>query len=189
MHSAIPDFRLCCAAAVVALVAPSAAFAAESGAQAAHGQAAARVIAPLAVTAIQDLDFGTVSVAAGMGGSVEVLTGGAAPRYLGAAGLPCSAGGGCSPHPAKFVVSGEPGRRYRVDIPAIADAKGSAANAAHLLVADLHVRSASLAGADAAGMLDGSGSDEFEIGGTLQIPAGTTADHYTAKIPVIVTYG
>ncbi|MBA3054794.1 MAG: DUF4402 domain-containing protein [Sphingomonadales bacterium] len=189
MHSAKRNFRLCCVAVAVAQVAPAATFAAESGAQTAHGQAAAQVIAPLTVIAIRDLDFGTVSVAAGMGGSVEVLAGGAAPRYLGAAGLPCVAGGGCTPHPAKFIVSGEPGRRYHVDIPAVADAKGSAANAAHLLVGDLHVRSASLAGAGAAGMLDGSGSDDFEIGGTLQIPAGTVADHYTAKIPVIVTYG
>lgn len=189
MHLAIPKLCLCCFAAAVGQFASGAAFAAETGAQTARGQASATVIAPLTVTAIEDLDFGTVSVAADRGGSVEVMTGGAAPRYLGSAGLPCAAAGVCAPHPAKFVVSGEPGRRYQVNIPSTVDATGAHADAAHLLVADLHVRAASLAGKEAAGTLDGSGSDGFEIGGTLQIPAGTIPDHYTAKIPVIVTYG
>lgn len=189
MHLAIPKFGLCCLAAAVGQFASGAAFAAEPDAQTTRGQASATVIAPLTVTAVEDLDFGTVSVAAGRGGSVEVIAGGAAPRYLGSAGLPCAAASICAPHPAKFVVSGEPGRRYQVNIPSTVDATGAHANAAHLLVADLHVRSASQAGEEAAGTLDGSGSDGFEIGGTLQIPAGTIPDHYTAKIPVIVTYG
>lgn len=153
----------------------------------AQGQASAKVIQPISAWAVEDLDFGTVAVSQTEGGTVEVGVVGGNVRYSGAAGSACGRGS-CGAHPARFTVKGEANRRYEVLLPAVVHATGGQGGAT-LDVTGLAMQTESLPEVGAAGLLDSSGSDEFRVGGTLQVPASTPPDHYDAKILVIVTYG
>ncbi|MDE2404541.1 MAG: DUF4402 domain-containing protein [Sphingomonadales bacterium] len=180
---------LAVAVAALAAAAPADGLAA-SGQATATGEARAEVAAPLVVTREADLDFGSI-FAGSAAGAVTVSPGGVA-SYAGGV-QPACAGGCGGVGAARFAVQGEGGRSYAVAVPAGVTAQGTAteagAAAPPLDVTGLTVRSDSRPGAGAAGRLDGSGRDEFSVGGTLQVPAGLPAARYRATVPVIVTYG
>ena len=152
----------------------------------ATGVATATVVQPLTATAVAQLDFGTVAVSLAQGGGVVVAPGGLA-SYIGSARQACLSGRDCSlPHPATFQVSGEAGRDYRVILPngVVARSDGGQTLGVEALV----VRTRSRPGDAAIGTLDPQGRDQFEIGGTIRIPAGAATARYSATIAVIVTY-
>ena len=179
-HPALAAFSV-----VMVLAGPAAARAAESQAS---GQAEARVVTPLSVVALGDLDFGVVVGPAAGEGTVRVIPGVASALYAGGALAGCLQGACAPAMPARFSVMGEPGRTYLVTVPDILDAT-SGAGTAHLLVTGLEVRTASRTSEGASGQLDAAGSDGFEIGGTLRIPAGTPPARYRLLIPLVVNYG
>lgn len=150
--------------------------------------ASARVIAPLTAIPVADLDFGTVGVSGGSG-AVIVGPAGDGAAYSGAARAVCGLGAGCPrPHPARFEVSGEAGRAYRVALPRSVSARADVAGAPDLEVADLALRTASQPAQADRGTLDGAGRDSFNVGGTLVLPRGAVPARYRAQIEVVVNY-
>ena len=154
----------------------------------ASGNASASVVRPLSTTALADLSFGAITVGNGpaAGGTVIVAPQGTGASYSGSARHLCSGGPSCQPHPARFAVSGEGGRSYRVSLPASVAAVGSRSGAV-LAVADLAMQSANSAHS-AGGLLDIAGHDSFAVGGTLLVTPGTPADSYRAEFSVTVSY-
>lgn len=153
----------------------------------ASGSASASVIRPLAATALEDLSFGAITLgSSSAGGTVSVPPDGGAAAYGGSVRQLCSGGGPCQPHPARFAVSGEAERTYRVDLPARIEAVGERSGTS-LPVTGLRLHSTNR-GSVTGGQLDSAGEDGFAVGGTLQVPAGTPADVYRAQFPVTVSY-
>lgn len=154
----------------------------------ASGNASASVVRPLNTTALSDLSFGAITVGGGQaaGGAVTVAPQGIGTSYSGSVRQLCGGGGSCQPHPARFAVSGEGGRSYRVALPASVLASGSRTGAL-LPVDQLTLHSRNSAGSSG-GQLDASGSDVFAVGGTLQVAPGTPADVYRAEFAVTVSY-
>lgn len=154
----------------------------------ASGSAAASVVRPLSAMAEADLSFGAISLGTGQaaGGNVVVAPQGGAATYGGSVRQICGGNSACQPHPARFAVSGEADRAYRVTLPTTVVAIGTRSGAG-LAVADLALLSRNSAGASG-GLLDASGSDSFTVGGTLQVLPGTQADTYRAEFAVTVAY-
>jgi len=175
---------------VVAIASSAPAFAAGSSAEE-QGRAQAEIVRPLVVTREQDLAFGAVF--AGNVPGLVTVTASARVVYQGGVEAACVQGLCSAPHPASFLVRGEPGRSYRVEVPDSVQATGVLAGgsgpAAALTVAGLMVDTISTPGTGGSGSLDDSGQDRFTVGGTLQIPAQQPAANYRASVPVIVTYG
>jgi hypothetical protein len=176
--------------AAVALCQGTAARADTTGAKAvANGSAAAHVAEPLAVAALSDLDFGMV--ASSGAGTVTVAPGVSAARFGGAARKACTGDDPCpQAHPARFSVTGESGRSYRITLPESLAITGrrNGGESPSLLVVKMTARTASRPAAGPEGALDRAGSDTFEVGGTLEIAEPQPPAHYTVTVPVIVAY-
>jgi hypothetical protein len=173
-------------AALTGLASPAAA---DSRTAQAQGHAVVRVVRPIAVAGIEDLDFGMV--ASSGPGTVAVAPGAGLATFGGSARRACIGGGSCpGAHAARFQVAGESSRNYRIALPERLGVAGpaSAHGGGQLTVADFTVRSASQPAAGAKGRLDQQGRDSFEVGGTLTIPAALPPGHYWVSVPVIVTY-
>jgi len=161
---------------------PGGALAQDSTAQ---GNASASVIQPLTATALEDLSFGAVTVGTS-GGTLAVAANGTGASTSGSVRQLCSNAAQCQPHPARFTVSGERDRTYRVSLPDSLEAQGDLSGTS-LTVDALTLVSRNRGTADG-GHLDPEGEDIFAVGGTLQVPAGTPADTYRAQFDVIVSY-
>lgn len=155
----------------------------------ASGRAEAEVVVPIRAVRLADLSFGAIVVGAVGDGTVEVPPDGSPPRYSDAAKAGCSAQSECLPHPARFGVSGEPDRSYRISLPGSIMASGISTGAG-LPVTNIVVRSQNdpADGGGAGGRLDNAGQDIFFVGGTLRVPAGTRPDLFRADLSIIVTY-
>ena len=176
--------------AATALLSPLPALA-QSGPASAAGAASTTIVAPIAVRQIADLDFGVIAASSGQAGSVTILPGVAAARYGGSAQQACTAGGECpAPHFASFEVTGEANRSYMIAAPASVVLSGEPAGSAAptLRVEAIGLRSASRPDAGPAGLLDPSGRDRFDLGGTLRLSGEMAPARYRVSIPVIVTY-
>ena len=152
-----------------------------------QGQARAQVVTNLQVTPLADLQFGAIVVGVGEPGRVTIGAGAGPAIFLGSARSGCSDAGGCSAHPASFRVNGEASRTYRITITGIVQARGQAWGGT-LEVSDLTLLSANMVNAAGLGQLDAAGLDHFTVGGTLEVPAGTTPDIFRAELPVTVSY-
>lgn len=150
----------------------------------ATGLATATVIRPLSVAATTDMDFGTITHAPGAGGTVTVSPWVAGASFGGSASAVC-AGSLCSAaHAAGFAVQGEALRSYSIQLPPGIVARGTS-GAATLDVGALTTRSVS---GGVTPQLDSTGSDRFEVGGTITLPADLPAARYRASFNVIVSY-
>ena len=162
----------------------------------AQGFAQATVIQPIVVSVLSNLDFGMLTASQTAGGTVTIDPGSSA-HYSGGASPACLGGGACpGVHASHFAVRGEAARSYVVSAPGALIASGTlsgpgpgtGAAAPDLAIETLTVRTQSRPGSGPAGTLDVNGQDTFSIGGTLIVPAGTSAAHYQATLPVIITY-
>lgn len=153
----------------------------------ASGRAEAEVVVPLRAVPLADLSFGSIVVGASGEGSVEVAPDGSPPRFANAARSGCSGQAECFAHPARFGISGEPDRSYRVSLPGSIVASGIRTGVG-LPVTDIQVRSLNDPTGKGEGRLDNAGRDVFFVGGTLRVPAGTRPDLFRADLSVIVTY-
>lgn len=156
------------------------------------GQAQATIITPIIAVSLNDLDFGSLTSSRTASGSVTVDAGGAV-NYAGGASPVCAGGGACGvTAPARFLVSGEAGRSYTVSAPAAITASGTligGGSAPALAIDALTVHLDSHAGAvTSIGQLDDKGEDRIEVGGRLNVPAGTAPAHYRATLTIMVTY-
>lgn len=153
------------------------------------GSAQAEVVRPLLVKQESDLVFGSI-FAGDIPGRVTVTPQGRIV-YEGGVASACTAWACSFAQPAAFMISGEPGRSYQVAIPASVAASGNlvgGGGAPQIMVDGLVVETASRPGSGANGQLNGTGEDQFTIGGVLRIPARLAPASYSARIPVIVTY-
>ncbi len=150
--------------------------------------ATAEVIAPLKLEAVEPLEFGTVAVAAGGSGSITIDPANSSALYAGSLASSCSASAFCTAQPARFRVTGEPGRYYRIEHPHMAYASPVASQGPALEVRDIAVATDSLASSQARGLLPANGQDGFRVGGTLEVPGGTPAGSYRATLNVVVSY-
>ncbi|QKG70606.1 DUF4402 domain-containing protein [Erythrobacter mangrovi] len=153
----------------------------------ATGSASAAIVQPITVRALEDLLFGTLAIGTDASGSITVDPASGSVAFLGALRSVCGAGG-CLAHPAVFGVTGEAGRRYRIDAPASAIANPVEGAGPALSVVDIQISVSSLPGNATIGLLDSNGEDRFRLGGTLQVPAGSPAGFYRADVEVVVTY-
>jgi hypothetical protein len=155
----------------------------------ATGIATATVIRPLSVIAMADMDFGTITHLPGTSGSVTVAPGAGGATFSGGAGTGCAGSDCAAPHAARFSVSGEPQRNYIIQLPASITANGTASergtSVPPLTVEGLTVRTAS---GGSAPRLDASGTDRFEVGGTITLPADLPPARYRASFAVVVSY-
>jgi Domain of unknown function (DUF4402) len=159
----------------------------------AAGSASATVVNPIAVRPLHGLDFGTIAASSVSAGSVVITPGSTDTQYGGGVRRVC--GAGCQlPHAARFEVSGEAGRSYTVTAPASlaasSDSPGSPRNvaASALRIESIRLRTASRPSAGPAGQINIFGRDQFDLGATLQVPAGAAPAHYQANLPVIMAY-
>lgn len=156
------------------------------------GQAQAMIISPIIAVSLNDLDFGSLTSSRFASGSVTVGSEGGA-TYAGGTSPACAGGGPCAGvAPARFLVSGEPGRSYTVNAPSAISASGtlvSGGSAPSLAIDALEVHLASHAGSvTSIGELDEKGEDRISVGGRLNVPAGTAPAHYRATLTIMVTY-
>lgn len=184
----IRQARLCCGSTVLLAVLAAPLSAAPGTEATAQGVATARVVAPLKLDTIAPLEFGTIVASQAGSGTVTVDPSGGAPVYTGALRGLCGGSAGCHATPARFAVTGEAGRFYRVEYPREALAYAVAAAAPALRVMRLAIGTDSLPGGSARGQLGSGGADSFRIGGTLEVPAGTIAGTYRARLDVLVAY-
>lgn len=175
---------LSCTLAVLLVALPANAAAEPSEAA---GRASATVVAPLQATSLDDLSFGALTVGPSSGGEVSVAANGSAAAYSGAVAPACGSAGECRPHVARFAVSGEADRTYRVQLPTQVVASG-ARTGQILDVSRLSVRSLNRPAMAGRGLLDNSGKDEFWIGGVLAVPPATRPDSFRAELVVSVFY-
>lgn len=176
---------LAAGAAIVAAMAPSALAAPAH----ATGIATAILIKPLSVVAVADMDFGTITHLPGASGTVTVSPGTAGASFAGGASAVCAGSVCADAHAARFSVSGEPQRIYAIRLPASVLASGASANAGtlapSLAVTGLTVRATSGANQPS---LNSGGTDQFEVGGTITLPADLPPARYRANFAVIVSY-
>lgn len=171
-------------ATAAALALPAAAGATPASATA-NGTALAEVVVPITVARQADLDFGTVTVSAAAGGSVSLAPLSGSASYAG--GVEGLCGAACSaPHPARFAVQGQPGRVYQVTLPARLAIPLPGGGG--VVLVDSLVAAAASSPQAGHGILSGQGRDQFEVGGTLHLPAAAPAAQYTTQVPVIVDY-
>lgn len=154
----------------------------------ATGDTRAEIVEPLAITTINDLEFGGIAVPATLGGSVTVDAASSNASYGGAAEYVCLQSSSCGTRAATFAITGEAGRGYIVTLPASAFALPVSGSGPSLLVDQLASSSRNQPGTASGGRLDASGTDLLRVGGSLQIPAGTPSGSYRAEITIVVSY-
>jgi len=146
--------------------------------------AGANILTALTITENEAMHFGTLGVLAGTGGTVVVSTAGVRSAT---AGVTLS-----SMAPlfslAQYTVTGEPAYTYAITLPT--DITITHTNGTNtMLIDELLAKSASGTEAWAAtGTLDGSGSETFTIGATLNVSAGQLAGVYAGTFDVTVAY-
>ena len=160
---------------------------AQPGEQTATGVASAEIVSPLTIASIADLEFGGIAISGAGEGSLTIDPASGAPSYVGLVQIGCSSGP-CTPHPAQFRVNGVERRSYRVTLPDQTDAIAADGSGNSLQVHSLTSDSRNLPGVQGYGMLDDSGADELNVGGTLSVPASTPPGRYVARVLVVVNY-
>lgn len=164
-------------AATVACAAPCAL--AKSGNTAVStGTASATVAAPIKLTAVSALQFGTMAQPV-TGGTVTVSpTGGY--TTTGDLGADIAIAQSTVPAPASFSVSGLPGAIFAASgVSQVTISNGSA---------KMTLNQFTINGSFSGGQIGANGTVTFYIGGTLTVAAGQAPGNYTGTFPITVTY-
>jgi len=139
------------------------------GSATANGNAAARIIAPITLTAGTTLHFGT---AYNSGGTVIVSTAGVRSGT-------CAVSASAPLHSAgTFTVTGEPSLTYTATLPAGTINITSGANTMTVGVFN----------SNALGTIPVGGTETFSVGATLTVGVGQVSGLYTGTYPVTVQY-
>lgn len=150
-------------------------------ANAAQATAAASgtVVAPIAITAVSDLAFG--SFAAGPGGTVTVNTGGARSA-VGAILV-----GSGSVTAARFDITGQAGLTYSIGHSGSTELNNGTATMMLTKFSDLAGVNGS-SGNVSSGVLDGAGTQSLFVGGKLAVAANQTPGVYAGTVVATVEY-
>jgi spore coat protein U-like protein len=142
------------------------------------GTARARVVTTIAISNVDDLDFGSILQSA-TAGTVVV-----APDATGSVTSALSVGVG-STESAEFTVTGSPNATYSITLPSAALTLTPALGATNTTVITVNPFTSSI---DLGGVLDDGGEQTIYVGGTLNVPANPTADSYSGAFNVTVAY-
>ncbi len=157
---------------VAALAMTAEAFA-QSNSASTSASATARIVTPIAIAKVTDLNFGDV-VSSGAAGTVIVT-----PAGVRSAGGGATLGNGGSVAAASFTVSGQGSATYAITLPASATVTSGANN----MTVDTFTSNPSGTGALSAG-----GSQTLNVGATLQVGASQATGTYTGSFNVTVAY-
>ncbi|MEX0623664.1 DUF4402 domain-containing protein [Saccharospirillum sp.] len=161
---------------ITALTLACAALAPSTMAATATGDASATVVTPIAITAVNALDFGTV-VASGTAGTVVMGTDGTRTVTGGTTLSSKSAGTA-----GTFDVTGEGDATYAITLPAsisIADTEATP----NTMTVDTFTSNPATTGT-----LDVNGAETISVGATLNVEASQVANTYTGTYDVTVDY-
>lgn len=144
--------------------------------------AGAKIIASIALTEVQPMHFGTMTVQAGQGGTCVISPAGVRSRT---GGVTLS---NLAPTMslATYSVTGEPGKSYSITLPATITVTSAPFS---MTVSNLLAKPASGAASfNATGTIGSGGSEQFTIGATLNVAAGQEEGLYTGTFAITVTY-
>lgn len=141
------------------------------------------VAEPLSVTVQQNLSFGRLEAQDGSSLSYAVIDPSATTWPRTGSGVKLLPGGGEGPLIA--LISGEPNRSYRIELPDLV-----LASPGQFKVTGLNIVSATSGNIPIYGIghLDASGQDQIRIGGVLLLDQSAALDIYTALVPITVLY-
>lgn len=147
--------------------------------------AGVRLIVPMVISQTSALNFGTINVLAGAGGTCILPSNSTTRSFTG--GLKASSIG-TQPTNAAYNVSGTKGSTYVLSLPptiTVTETTGTTT----MSITNLLVRFSG-AGSDAtvSTLSPTTGNDSFTLGGTLTVPAGQVGGLYTGKFDVSVDY-
>jgi len=143
--------------------------------------AAAKIVTPLSITETASLHFGTMAILAGSPGTCVLLTQGARTQ-TGGVNLSVQAPTASN---AGYNVSGATSTTYAITLPSTITVSAGPAN---MTISSLLARTASAGANGLTGTLSTSGTDNFTVGGTLNVAAGQVTGTYTGTFDVTVAY-
>lgn len=149
---------------------------------AANGAASIAIIRPLSITQTAQLNFGRIQPQ-GNGNPGTATISAAPPTSRTSNGVTLLPGG--AETPAIRTLSGEPGRVYRVTIPASVPSipEGHTINQFTLWSANL-----GLITSTKLGQLDAAGTDTLRLGATISLPKGAKQITPSANVPITISY-
>jgi hypothetical protein len=139
----------------------------------ATANATARIITPISISKTADLNFGDV-VASGSAGTVVLSTAGARSTTGGA-----SLGSGSAVSAAAFTVSGQGSATYAITLPASA----TVTSGPNTMTVNAFTSNPS-----GTGTLSGGGSQNLNVGATLNVGVSQPTGTYSGTFDVTVTY-
>jgi hypothetical protein len=143
--------------------------------------AAAKIVTPLSITETSSLHFGTMAILAGSPGTCVLSTMGIRTQ-TGGVNLSVQAPTASN---AAYNVSGAINTTYGITLPSTITVTSGASN---MTINALLARTASAGVNGLTGTLSASGTDNFTIGGTLNVAAGQVTGIYTGTFDVTVAY-
>lgn len=153
-----------------------------ASAQAATAKARTIILRPITVAAVAELSFGKL-VYTGSGQDGTVILPAKPPSRRVAVRVNLLPNGGETP--LLRSLTGEPGRIYRVGVPASVRTKSG-----NLLVSSFTLWSATQGEISRTrlGAFSAQGADSVRLGATLTVPKGTRQGIYAALVPVTISY-
>jgi hypothetical protein len=143
--------------------------------------AAAKIVTPLSITETSSLHFGTMAILAGTPGTCVLSTQGTRTQ-TGGVNLSVQAPTASN---AAYNVSGAVNTTYGITLPSTITVTSGGAN---MTINSLLARTASAGTNGLTGTLSTSGTDNFTVGGTLNVAAGQATGIYTGTFDVTVAY-
>ncbi len=165
---------------LIAAAAPGSAQVTNSAQRASNGTIT--IFRPLSVTATANMSFGRLQPQ-GNGQPGSVILTSAPPTQRIATGVSTLPGG--TETPAIRTLSGEPGKIYRITVPASA----VSTQGGHLVNAfTLWTQNGGNVTSTRIGQLNASGTDVLRVGATINFPKGTKQNTYTVSVPISILY-
>lgn len=142
------------------------------------GTARARIVTPISITNVDDLDFGSILTT--VAGTVIVN-----PDAAGTLNALSTLTPGSETASAQFNVVGSPNATYTVTLPGVLTLAPALGTGVNTTVITVDPFSSSVT---TNGLLSASGTQTIYIGGTLNVPVSPMADNYTGSFTVTVDY-
>lgn len=150
----------------------------------ASNNAGAKIITPITLTNPTSLNFGSMSVLAATGGTCVLTTIGGRSATGGvnlSSLLPIAAN-------AVFTVTGQASTGYAITLPASITVTETVGTVETMTISSLRARPASAAVDQLTGITSSGGTEDFTIGGTLNVDPGQAGGVYSGTYSVTVAY-
>lgn len=143
-----------------------------------NGTARARIVTPISLTNVDDLDFGSILTT--VAGTVIVD-----PDAAGSLNALSTLTPGTSTASAEFTVEGSANATYTITLPGALTLTPELGTGVNTTVITVDPFSSNVT---SGGKLSDAGTETIYIGGTLNVPATPMADNYTGTFNVTVAY-